>query len=90
MNQEDSYIFNRQPLTEEESFLIHEYEHLGKSLDNLPYSEEFEQLAKEYHSKFGRDISNETRRELLHKLLQLRKSGRLPRLNKFTQQKIEF
>lgn len=54
--------------------LISAYERVGRTLDALPYTEDFERLCV---------LSGvEDRREALHSLQRLRKAGRLPRLGR--------
>lgn len=53
------------------------YERTGRTLDDLPYTEEFEQL----WSSLAK-ATNSGRRELFHRLHTMRKAGRLPRLGR--------
>ncbi len=53
------------------------YERAGRTLDDLPYTDEYEQLWDEL-----REPTNMGRRELFHKLHNMRKAGRLPRVGR--------
>lgn len=63
------------PLTREEERLVELYVQTGRSLDALPYTEEFERLVEKYQG----DKSPEACREVWMQLLRLRKQARLPR-----------
>mgnify|MGYP001800175450 CR=1 FL=1 len=58
--------------------LIDAYERGGRTLDSLPYTEAFDEIWSACGSRF------DSRRALLHKLHNLRKAGRLPRLGRST------
>ena len=55
--------------------VLDEYRRVGRTLDDLPYTEEFESL---YTASFAH-AHNRTRREVFHRLHNLRKAGKLPR-----------
>ncbi len=59
----------------EDRRVIEAYERAGRTLDDLPYTEEFETLLGDLGS--GADA-----REVLHRLQTLRKAGRLPKLGR--------
>lgn len=76
-------IFKPSKLTHTDVRLVELFSKVGKSLDSLPYTEEFDKIYIEAKHLDG--ISSE--RDLLDRLLRLRKSGRLPRLDKPTNEK---
>lgn len=57
--------------------LIAAYQKAGRTLDDLPYTPEFESI----YSEIARD-GTPTRREVFHRLHTLRKAARLPRVGK--------
>ncbi len=65
------------PLSAEEERLIDAYVRTGRSVDDLPYTDEFEQLCQD----LGIDETRTARHEVFRKLANLRKQGRLPRSN---------
>lgn len=66
------------PLGDLDEFLIHQYEEKHRTLDDLPYTKEFEDIAAKVRAE-GYKLSNE---QIFHKLLGLRKAGDLPKLGK--------
>lgn len=78
MSNEDN-IFKSKKLTYNEVRLIELFSEYGKSLDSLPYTESFDKMFEQAKELQG----IHTERELLSRLLRLRKSGRLPRLDKY-------
>lgn len=62
-------------LSPEEQKLVDAYVGLGRSVDDLAYSEEFEKLCDRLYG----DHSRETMRVAFLQLLRLRKQARLPR-----------
>ncbi|MEO0511333.1 MAG: hypothetical protein AAF108_00335 [Planctomycetota bacterium] len=60
--------------------LVAAYEREGRTLDSLPYTDAFERVVEDVS---GPGVSM-TRRDALHRLHNLRKSGRLPRLGRAT------
>jgi argininosuccinate lyase len=62
-------------LAEDEQRLIEAYQEQGRTLDDLPYTDEFETI----HQQAGAD---QTRQQVFHKLQNLRKAGRLPRVGR--------
>ncbi len=65
------------PLTPEEQNLADAYVAVGRALDDLPYTSEFEELCR----RMGVGKSDGERHQTFVKLLRLRKTGRLPRLS---------
>ncbi len=70
-------LFGGPSLDEETARLCAAYEHAGRTLDDLPYTEAFESLYEEVSSD-GRP----SKRDVLHGLHTLRKAGRLARLGR--------
>lgn len=64
-------------LDEREAALIEAYQHVGRTLDALPYTDDFDRVLAA--SKYDNP------RDALHTLQRLRKSGRLPRLGRTTE-----
>jgi cephalosporin-C deacetylase-like acetyl esterase len=60
-----------------DAVLIQAYEHSQRTLDDLPYTPEFERLYDASGS-----VTGLSRRDVLHRLQTLRKAGRLPRLGR--------
>jgi catechol 2,3-dioxygenase-like lactoylglutathione lyase family enzyme len=58
--------------------LIHAYERVARTADDLPYTPHFENLYSTYAASFGE--SKPTRAEVWRHLLNLRKGGKLPKL----------
>jgi hypothetical protein len=67
---------NRRPLSSEDKRLIEAYEHVALPADALPYSSAFTEMVRSlrHHGE------TRTERELMRRLLNLRKAGRLPRV----------
>jgi hypothetical protein len=63
------------PLTQEEERLVAAYEKVRRPLDSLPYTEDFEKLVRE----LGITERDEEKAEVFRRLLNLRKTGWLPR-----------
>lgn len=61
--------------------LVEAYTSVGRTLDDLPYTDEFESLFK----VIGGDSCGKSRREVFHRLHNLRKAARLPRSGKSPQ-----
>lgn len=64
------------PLSAEDERLVAAYRSVGRSVDELPYTTEFEELVK----LVGRSTSDVERHAVFKRLVNLRKMGRLPRL----------
>jgi hypothetical protein len=65
------------PLSSEEERLVELYKRTGRSLDTLPYTDEFEHLVEAYRG----EQTKEARHDVFMHLLRLRKQGRLPRVS---------
>lgn len=63
------------PLSPYDQRLIEAYMAVGRPLDDLPYSDAFDQLME----RMGIDDTRENRHAIFKRLLALRKMGRLPR-----------
>ncbi len=68
-------LFEGIPTSHEDRLLIEAYEQAGRTLDDLPYTPEFEAI-------FARVGNGRSRREVFHRLHNLRKAARLPRLGR--------
>jgi len=73
--------------TDSDDLLINVYQQQGRTLDDLPYTDEFEAIyqtvVSEERSPAGDDDApTMSRAELFHRLHNLRKAGRLPRLGR--------
>lgn len=68
-------LWQTTPLSDDLEELCNLYVRSGLTLDQLPYTQEFEQLVRDA----GLEPSRENLRKVFHKLLYLRKQGRLPR-----------
>jgi len=65
---------------EEDEFLKELYKKSSVPVDQLAYTKDFEAIFQRFAERFDRPDSNEERREVLRRLMRLRKAGRLPRL----------
>lgn len=66
--------------TSGDELLVSVYARQGRTLDDLPYTEQFERI---YEAMTGGDVSASLSRQVLfHRLHNLRKAGKLPRLGK--------
>ena len=65
-------------LSEFDRLLIDAYMVAGRTLDDLPYTSEFEDL----FMSLGGDSCGKTRREIFHRLHNLRKASKLPRIGR--------
>lgn len=67
----------------DEELLISAYQRQGRSLDDLPYTEQFEAI---YAAAVGdspdEPLAGTTRAQLFHRLHNIRKAGRLPRIGR--------
>jgi len=70
------------PLNEEDQALIEAYQRVGVPADQLPYSHEFEELFNlvRHRLTFKTEDELAQKGDVYHRLLQLRKAARLPRL----------
>jgi hypothetical protein len=74
-------IWDIPPLSQEDQRLVDCYVKIGKPLDRLAYSDEFEKLVDMFRGTSNNSLSEKYL--LYQRLLQLRKQGRLPRLGSF-------
>lgn len=69
--------------TNDDDLLISVYQKQGRTLDDLPYTDAFETL---YRSMYGGDDEAQgyqpSRAEVIHRLQNLRKAGKLPRMGR--------
>lgn len=65
--------------TSDDDLLVSVYQKQGRTLDDLPYTDSFETL---YTSMYGGDAEAPPRAEVFHRLHNLRKSGKLPRMGR--------
>jgi hypothetical protein len=65
-------------LSEFDRLLIDAYVVTGRTLDDLPYTREFEEL----FLSLGGEACGKSRREVFHKLHNLRKASKLPRIGR--------
>lgn len=69
--------------TNDDDLLISVYQKQGRTLDDLPYTDDFENL---YSAMYGGEEAEQgvapTRAQVIHRLQNLRKAGRLPRLGR--------
>ena len=70
-------LFGRPPAPEDEAELVRLYAETGRTLDDLPYTDEFERLFRRLGPELGLD-----RAGLIHRLHNIRKAGRLPKLGR--------
>ncbi len=63
------------PLAPEDERLVRAYEAIGRPSDDLPYSPEFDELV----ARVRKEGETRSERELVRRLLGLRKAARLPR-----------
>ena len=65
--------------TSDDDLLISVYQKQGRTLDDLPYTESFETL---YLSMYGEEEDAPKRASVFHRLHNLRKAGKLPRMGR--------
>lgn len=65
--------------TSDDELLISVYQKQSRTLDDLPYTREFEAI---HEAVIGDGATSTSRADLFHRLHNLRKAGRLPRLGK--------
>lgn len=68
--------------TDDEPMLISVYAQVGRTLDDLPYTEDFERLYAGMYGPEGQDAGGVSRADVFHRLHNLRKAGKLPRLGR--------
>ncbi len=72
-----SFSWDPPPLDKKDEELVRAYQKIGRPVDDLPYTEEFNHLVE----IAGADrSSDEDKRSIFKRLLTLRKQGRLPRV----------
>jgi hypothetical protein len=69
-------ILNLPPLSQEDQSLIDAYVNIGRPVDQLPYTKEFDRLVK----ALGKPETAEEKYRVYQRLLNLRKRARLPRI----------
>lgn len=65
--------------TSDDDLLISAYQKQGRTLDDLPYTQEFETL---YTAMYGGEDGVPPRAQVFHRLHNLRKAGKLPRMGR--------
>lgn len=70
------FDFTIPPLDAEDEHLIEAYRSVGRSLDDLPYTPDFDRLC----GYLGKPLTDEARHMVYKRLVSLRKRGRLPRV----------
>jgi hypothetical protein len=65
-------------LDQDDQLLIQHYQNAGRTLDDLPYTPEFETI----FSAIGGEKAGRERRVVFHRLHNLRKAGKLPRMGR--------
>ncbi len=78
MSTAESEFWRVPPLSAEDQALVDAYQEIGKPLDRLPYSEDFDRLMKMLSKPLERDQMFLVHQRLLH----LRKTGRLPAIGR--------
>lgn len=72
--------------TSDEDLLISVYQKQGRTLDDLPYTESFDALYRSMYgddeTASGDDTYRPSRAEVFHRLHNLRKAGKLPRMGR--------
>lgn len=68
--------------TSDDDLLISVYQKQGRTLDDLPYTEEFEALYSAMYGEAEAGGPHPTRAQVFHRLHNLRKAGRLPRMGR--------
>ena len=76
---EPSNIIHPEDPTEEDEWLKSMYRDSDLPVDQLAYTREFEELFQRFSERFQRPDTLDSRREMLNRLLSLRKAGKLPR-----------
>ncbi|MEM6458418.1 MAG: hypothetical protein AAF710_03395 [Planctomycetota bacterium] len=69
------------PLNDDDT-LIAVYAKQGRTLDDLPYTDEFEAIYTAMYGPDGTHAAHQTRDAVFHRLHNLRKAGKLPRLGR--------
>lgn len=66
----------------DDDLLINVYQKQGRTLDDLPYTDEFETLYTTMYGPDGRDSNQQSKAKVFHRLHNLRKAGKLPKLGR--------
>ncbi len=74
-----SFDWTLPPLDSADERLVEAYRAVGRPLDDLAYTPEFDSILR----RLGVDATDEVRHSIYRRLLSLRKSGRLPRISRF-------
>jgi len=74
----ETFTWDAPPLTLEDQRLVNAYVEAGRTLDDLPYTVEFDSLV----NTLGSPSDLNTKHAVFSRLLHLRKAGRLPRLGR--------
>ena len=69
--------------SDDDEMMIGVYERQGRTLDDLPYTDAFEQIAA---AVTDGEVTQARRAEVFHRLHNLRKAGRMPRLGRAASQ----
>ena len=84
MDTERDDILRPSPLDPQDRELIDAYINVGVPVDQLPYSTSFEELFAKVVGELGLTDDQHSRKQVFHRLANLRKSGRLPRLERLS------
>lgn len=76
----DEFNWDAPPLSSDDVALIDAYLKVGRSVDDLPFTQDFERMCDELRGNHER----ETMRQVFLNLLRLRKQARLPRVLRAT------
>lgn len=68
--------------TSDDDLLISVYQKQGRTLDDLPYTDAFETLYTSMYGEAEHDPGLPTRAQVFHRLHNLRKAGKLPRMGR--------
>ena len=72
------------PVGDDTELLISVYLKQGRTLDDLPYTADFEAIYEAMYGPDGCDAGQITRGAVIHRLQNLRKAGKLPKLGRST------
>jgi len=74
------FAWTEDSLTEDDRRLIDAYAHVGLPVDDLAYTEDFDELVALVHGIKEQEVPLDLKHRAFRRLLNLRKRGRLPRL----------
>lgn len=77
MSSQYEFVWSPPPLSPEDQRLIDAYTRLGRAVDDLAYTPEFEELCR---GVIDGEVNDTKRHHIFKRLLGLRKTGRLPRV----------